>query len=161
MNVLYVARDKNDYDDMCPGSQVCLSIVEKMPPKVVRIQDCDKLRSSQDLPDWLNGTPIFVNEEEGIIYRGRDAVRRLRELADSVSQENIYEDRPTQADTRPSTEAREAKQKAIQDAEDPFHMDVPQNVEEPRGGKVTEQDLQKFMEQRKQSPAGQTHMPPQ
>lgn len=144
MNVLYVATDKNDPEDMCPGSIVCLFLSEKFPAGTISIQNCDILRQSKKLPDWLNGTPIFVNEDEGIPHKGKDAIKRMQQLVHSF---------PQQQQQTQSLNANENTKELSGSLDDNFHMDVQVN-EEASTGKVTEQDLQKFMEMRNSTVAG-------
>lgn len=75
MIVLYIAHDLTDNDEMCPGSTVCISIVDKIEEGLINVQDCDILRESKDLPEWLNGTPILVDDNEGVPHKGKDAVK--------------------------------------------------------------------------------------
>lgn len=63
----------------CPGSLVCMALAEKLQPHVT-VQDCSVLRESQRLPAWLNGTPLYVDEEDAIPRRGRDAIAYMSEM---------------------------------------------------------------------------------
>ena len=63
MRVLYVARDRDDASSYCPGSIVCISLVDKLGNDAVQIQNCDILRQTSPLPDWLDGTPIYRGSE--------------------------------------------------------------------------------------------------
>lgn len=150
MRVLYVAHDLQDTTEMCPGSTVCLSLVKDLLDGMITIQDCDVLRKTKQLPDWLNGTPILVDDGEGVPYKGRDAVRKLRELVASL---------PVRTEPNNVVDARGVKNVPSGGGmtgglDDHFKMDV-QQVEEASNGKITEQDLQRYMEQRNASPAGQ------
>lgn len=138
MNVLYVSRDKQHHDLMCPGSIVCLSIAEKINDAVLSIQDCDILKQKSIIPSWLDGTPILINENEGIPYRGKDAINKLNELMSQQPKET------------------ENRGKAAPDIDDHFKLDVQPIDEEKNNGKITEADLQKFMEIRNQSVASQS-----
>ena len=144
MIVLYVAHDLSDSDEMCPGSTVCLSIVEKIEEGLINVQDCDILRESKELPEWLNGTPILVDDNEGVPHKGKDAIKKLRLIA-STNPRKVKASSRTQSIGPPESGG---------DLNDDFRLDV-QQVEEPSSGKVTEQDLQRYMEARNSSPAGQ------
>lgn len=146
MNVLYVAHDKNDSRYMCPGSTVCLSLLQSLPANTINVQDCDVLRQAKSIPDWLNGTPILINDQEGIPYRGKEAIAKLRRIVEEYD----IEDKPQSN----STNVLEPKAQAEPDIADVFTMDV-KPMEETKDNKITEADLQKFMEQRNQS------LPPQ
>lgn len=164
MNILYVSSDKTDPDVMCPGSIVCLAMAEKIPDSIISIQNCDILKQKKKLPPWLNGTPILINEEEQVPYRGRDAMKQMHILAESIPTPYVEEtevintrrkdpvrENPDIIDDRMANDST-----APQNDSDPFHIDVATDaVIEPASGKVTEQDLQKYMEQRNQSLASQ------
>ena len=188
MNVLYVGSDKYDNELMCPGSMICLALAEQIPDEIVSVQNCDILRKTDNisLPDWLNGTPIFINEDEGIPYRGRDAVNQLKRVLSSVLQKNKtsrepiqmsmgqqmqpsmgQQMQPTMSQQMQPTMSQQMQPSMGQTSantekdslEDHFKMDVVVQDEEPRSGKITEQDLQKYMELRNNSPA--SAQPPQ
>jgi hypothetical protein len=145
MIVLYVAHDLYSENDMCPGSTVCLSIMEKIEENLINVQDCDILKQSKDLPKWLNGTPILVDDEDSIVYRGRDAIKQMHILSRQHPRQH----------TRQSTYTPQKNEsKGTSDSlEDDFHMNV-QSVEEQSNTKISEQDLQKFIEARNSSAAG-------
>ena len=137
MIVLYVAHDIEDHEMMCPGSTVCLSLMENMKDDVINVQDCDVLRKSKVLPDWLNGTPIVIDENEGVAYKGRKAIKKMRSLQQQF----------------PKTEEQRIVEQSKEDLDDAFKMNV-QPIDESSDGKVTEQDLQKYMEARNAGAAG-------
>jgi len=198
MDVLYVGSDKYDTDTMCPGSIVCLAIAEQISDDMISVQNCDVLRNTDDitLPDWLNGTPIFINEEEGVPYRGRDAVNQMKRLLSLSQKSNASQNRHAemkksgmgQPEMRQSTGMGQQDMRHGMDQQgmgqqgmgqqgmgqqgmhqqgkgqtdslhDDFTMDVVVQEEEPRSGKITEHDLQKYMELRNNSPA--SAQPPQ
>lgn len=142
MIVLYVAHDLTDTEEMCPGSTVCLSIVEKIQENLINVQDCDILRESKHLPEWLNGTPILVDDNEGVPHKGKDAIKKLRMIA-STNPRKVKASSQAQSVPEPGD-----------DLNDDFKLDI-QQLEEAPSGKVTEQDLQRYMEARNSSPAGQ------
>ena len=147
MIVLYVAHDLSDSDEMCPGSAVCLSIVEKIEEGLINVQDCDILRESKELPEWLNGTPILVDDNEGVPHKGKDAIKKLRLIASTNP-------RKVKVSSRSSHTQSIGAPESGSDLNDDFRLDV-QQVEDQSSGKVTEQDLQRYMEARNSSPAGQ------
>lgn len=163
MNLLYVAHDHEDPAFMCPGSTVCMAIADKLPDGTVSIQDCDIIKQSNDLPDWLNGTPIFINENEGVPYRGREAVQQLRKLVSSMktqpkstpSMSSSSAPIPSDPGTNNDLSKTETYRDAKSDLDDHFRMDVTVTDDEPRREKVTEADLQRYMELRNSSPAAQ------
>ena len=143
MIVLYVSRDIQDPEMMCPGSIVCLAMIEKIEENLINIQDCDVLRKSKVLPDWLNGTPILVDDERGVPYRGKDAIKQLRIL---------QKQHPQRKKSKATEENKNSTD--LNDLNSDFQMDV-KPIQETSNGKITEQDLQRFMEARNSSPAGQ------
>ena len=138
MIVLYVAHDLEDHEMMCPGSTLCLSLMEKVEDSVINVQDCDVLRKSKILPGWLNGTPIVIDENEGVPYKGKHAIKKMRMLQQQF----------------PKTEEQPVAEQGDEDLDAAFKINV-QPIQESSGGKVTEQDLQRYMEARNASPAGQ------
>ena len=167
MNVLYVGSDFNEEDAMCPGSTVCLALAEKIPDEALSIQNCDILRKTTiEFPDWLNGTPILINEEEGIPYRGTDAVRKMREVVKeheksansehsrkkNSSSDQSRDREPQKGQGQKAQKAQKAQDSPAQSLDDHFTMEVSPQTE-TRTDKVTEQDLQKYMEMRNASPA--------
>jgi len=160
MNVLYIASDKDDDESMCPGSIVCLSIAEKLPDNMISIQNTDILRKTKEMPPWLNGTPIFINENEAFPYKGKDAIRKLQQVYNSIQDAKQTKTPAISAQVSHSSNQIsnvEDTQSTNGGLDDHFKMDVNlQNVDaNASSGKITEQDLQKYMEQRNNSAAGQ------
>lgn len=174
--VLYVGRDKHRPADFCPGSLVCLSIVEKIQQSDidVQVQDCTILKQSQQLPDWLNGTPILVCRGEDLDpQRGRAAVDALLELRRRQESGAALGRQKAPSSSRPPP----ARIEAVQTRQHAAQADLPpeppmgfaddnvfEDEEEMVGGsssvnaqirsdKVTEEDLQKYMQQRNLSAA--------
>ena len=196
MFVLYVGRDKDDPSEYCPGSLVCMSLVEKI-EEDIQIQDCNILKSSQALPSWLNGTPILISRKDPEPHRGTEAVRVLqfmlreqqrnpgsnnydeeshRETVPRVTtrqQQNAAPPRmmPGQMTRQPSEKRQLAEphrhlttqgdpiRPDVHDGEDEEAMDTMANGAATqynsniRDDKVTEQDLQRYMEARNASAA--------
>ena len=186
MNILYVASDKDNPTELCPGSIVCVNISEKLPEDFLQIQNCDVLRQKNaELPDWLNGTPIFINSDEEVPYRGKDAIKKLQaifrnyehhlkqqETANMKSQisNNSKSHRSQQQQQQRQYEPQQQRQKEESHAQfslneesldDAFKINADPNAMETSSGKITEQDLQKYMEQRNQSKASQHTPSPQ
>lgn len=191
MFILYVGRDKDDPSEYCPGSLVCMSLVEKIEHDI-QIQDCNILKSSQSLPSWLNGTPILISRKDPEPHRGTEAVRvlqfMLREQQRNTESNNHDEEEshpesvprvstgqqqhaapprmmPAQMTRQPS-----AKRQAAEPTDEPIRPDIHDGNDEEamdtmangatqynnssiRDDKVTEQDLQRYMEARNASAA--------
>ena len=45
----------------CSGTLVCMTLVDKMRQQDDICMDCTILRQTQQLPEWLSGTPIFID----------------------------------------------------------------------------------------------------
>lgn len=203
MKVLYVGHSHTDPEAFCPGSLVCMSLVERLNESVM-IQNCTVLRESEVLPKWLNGTPIYIDQKEGVPYRGTDAVHELQRMIRSESSqrrgedakpEEAIEQRASQSASRgsaqppprmsPPAQTRQPRQKTGDHGTKPasaqistgFEADHMAMNDEEEGGfdatfngdtstnvkigesKLTDEDLQRFMEQRNSSPANA--QPPQ
>ena len=186
MKVLYVGHDNTEPNEFCPGSTVCMALVEKISDKI-RVQNCDILRQHQDLPDWLNGTPILIDDVDQKPYRGTEAVRVLQKILkmeESARKAELMQ-RPTQkpaaaartvAHAPPRMDPAQTRQPSSKQSEETglqrdqevesamLDSELPDtaqdatangNVENiPLGnGKIDDNDLQRFMEARKNSPA--------
>ena len=176
MNVLYVASDKQYKKVMCPGSTVCIALAKDIPENMLSIQNCDILKqSTQEIPDWLDGTPLLINEKEGIPYRGREAINKMHELINLIKSRPKKRREPESQLTsqQNSNQTLQNSSQTLQESsidiqpsnngqsslDDHFKMDVQPQLEETRSDKITEQDLQKYMELRNASPASAA--PPQ
>ena len=183
MKVLYVGHDQYEPSEYCAGSTVCMALVEKL-SNPIRVQNCDILRRHQELPDWLDGTPILIDEEDQHPLRGTQAVRYLqaclrreekmqmeRAQAPPVTQQQHVATRPmSHAPRMQPAQTRQQKPDAPSNPEmvvesamlDSEQIDTAQDATAngagmeniPLGtGKVDDNDLQRFMEARKNSPA--------
>ena len=179
MNVLYVSADKQDDTLMCPGSIVCIALAEKIPSSRISIQNTDIIReTTSDLPEWLNGTPILINEIDGIPYRGKDAIKQMHFIIDSLpepeishantqnqTQKQVPNAQPSLSRNVQSIDENMNSSQPIQSIQenvsnkspesmldDHFKIEVSPQIE-TRSDKVTEEDLQKYMEIRNQSMA--------
>lgn len=180
MKVLYVGRSKQDPTEFCPGSLVCIALLEKLDEQI-EVQDCSILRQSQELPDWLNGTPIFIDRNNPEPKRGSDAVRALQHLvasqgsASKATQRNAQVSQQSSGNTRMQPEltrmpgnpreniTRHEPAESNTDVlpfggfDDDDKMDATSNGAQPNAPisneKITEQDLQAYMQMRNSSPA--------
>jgi len=79
--VLYIASDKKNPDTYCKGSVMCMKMLDALPSKLFNVQNCDMLRQKNvQFPNWLTGTPVIVDKENGEIYKGSLCTQFLREL---------------------------------------------------------------------------------
>ena len=191
--LLFIGRDPRDESAYCPGSRVCLRIVdqEQLPDDVVAAQDCEVLRSMPggDVPPMVTGTPTLVLRSDPTqLYCGTEALTQLL----AISRARILSP-PRPATRRERTEAstssshKERIDRGIapssvryQESEGPrvgpgmgdgggdefdsetkdrreanrvddlFGMLVDEPVQEDAGKtkRVTESDVQRYMEQR-------------
>lgn len=84
MHVLYISKSN------CVGSSVALSIAQLIDGALLNIQNVDVLRKSQTLPDWLDGTPLLIDESVSIPYRGSRAIIELNGMAEKSSPPSSY-----------------------------------------------------------------------
>ena len=166
-HVLYVAHAVHDEDALCKGSTLCVNIAKSMHKRdMVAIQNVDILRKKQPLPSWLNGTPILVDRTTNMIYKGTNAINEMKRLKMASSEEIEVEiqSQPQVIQTRGEVKRQPEKEEEMGYAHeeddrpvDVFQMDreAAMAAEEARSSKVTEEDLQKFMEARERSlPSG-------
>lgn len=182
MKVLYVGRDREDPSEYCPGSVVCMSLVEKIEFEEIEVQDCNILRRTQNLPSWLNGTPILIDREDGTPYRGRAAVQHLREILKHQDMRKRAAPPPSVPAARskrhtsappPRMEAPAMSRTGVDQGNERLGDDFGSDDDDNSGNfqndefavqsnapigneKVTENDLQRYMEQRNSSPAAQS-----
>tara|TARA_B110000046_G_C12991052_1_gene397856 strand:- start:185 stop:784 length:600 start_codon:yes stop_codon:yes gene_type:complete len=106
MQVLYVGQDDAEPSEYCAGSTVCMALVEKI-SKPIRVQNCNILRRHQELPDWLTGTPILIDEEDQEPLRGTQAVRYLQAMLRN-EEKALYVERTRAPPGKPGQTARVA-----------------------------------------------------
>lgn len=131
-----------------------MALTEKIRSKIIT-QDCEVLGKSHPFPDWLIGTPTYVDEETySRPLTGSEAVKALRILK-SQEEENGH---PVPDEKGAETGSREENAfESVQDAELEEGGDATSNGANAstftNGGKVTEQDLQRYIAARNSSPA--------
>ena len=198
MKVLYVGHDKIDPTMFCAGSLVCMSLVDKLDEDIT-VQDCTVLREAQELPEWLNGTPILIDGDNPVPTRGTDAVRMLQAMikkqnhrltqvpksgsavgkraiapsADGMRPQSsgvvprmhpvatrqpssIRRQQPIAPDQTPGSYLQLDNSGDDTDNEEQIHASSSVTNAQIRDEKVTDDDLQRYMEARKQSAASAT-----
>lgn len=154
-DVLYIAQDAHDSTVFDRGSRACMGILEVSGLDVV-VQNVDVLQQkSVPLPEWLTGTPSYVDVAAKQVYRGTHAIQRLREKvseAEDAAEQQAAPDAPP-----PKTDVVEGMTAPGQrfvtsddDTGDPL-TDIPSaqaSGGSVREGSVTESELQAFMQQR-------------
>jgi hypothetical protein len=162
MKVLYVARDQTDSSEMCPGSTACLAILKSLPEDMINIQDCDILRQSQALPDWLDGTPLYIDQNEGIPHRGRLAIKALQKKLKMYTKStpvNVPNVEKKQDDPAPRI-TTDANNFATPNLEDDFKISVEPMSDDTSSSKITEDELNRYIAARNQSSASAQPKPP-
>lgn len=146
-HVLYVARDKEAPKQYCPGSQVCMDLAKQIEADLLNVQDVNVLvGKGVEMPAWLDGTPILVQNKVGSrALRGSEAIKALQAL-----QRNF----PLQVSAKQSVDAQGASAEALpmdsSEPSDPFAAIASEGADGgmSRDGKVTEQDVQRAIEER-------------
>ena len=181
MKVLYIGHDNENPSDYCPGSVLCMSCVQKLSNTKIRIQDTSVLRKHAQLPEWLNGTPILIDDRDANPLRGIQAYRFLQKMV--IEEKRVERTPPSRTETNhrkkqnPETQPRmqPAVTRQTNDEEAMFaHMNEPEPDDEMQDAtengtiasqmsssdKVTDADLQRFMAQRNASPASANNATP-
>jgi len=73
--ILYVASSRIVPGTLCSGSVKCKSLI---PSNTDKVQVVDVKSLKQPLPQWLNGTPILV--DDSTIHKGKHAVDELKRV---------------------------------------------------------------------------------
>lgn len=157
-----MGRDRDNVEHYCPGSTVCLSILKSIADHV-EIQDATLLRNKGVLPDWMDGTPILADSETNMLLKGTDAVRYLQSLPvkkETTSQKQKkksplpppFTSAKKSSSAPPPKEDEEEEEKDPSSLQDGFSLitegDEEDGEEESKSGKVTDDELKKFMKQR-------------
>ena len=101
------------------------------------------------LPDWLTGTPSFVDVTAKQVFRGSHAIHRLREKVAAKSARERA-DPPREEQVQGMTAPGQRFVTADSDTDDPI-SDIPSahaSGGTVREGSVTESELQAYMQQR-------------
>ena len=108
--VLYVNDDNENLDNLCPGSQICASLLDGCTD--VHVQHVVPLiEKGIDLPEWLDGTPCLVDKKTSQAYRGTAAVNVCKTLK--------KKNRPRVAPSKPLSKPR------VNQNTERMHTDVP------------------------------------
>lgn len=152
--VLYVSSDDKDATQFCYGSRECLKLIEPLKEDVT-VQHVDRmLEAGVEIPDWLNGTPILVNTMEKSALRGTDAFNFLRDI-----------DTKMEVAEEENEVSNDLFQGMISDDENYMHdmseegnskleaNSAERQILNTHEGKITENDLQRYMELRNKTVA--------
>lgn len=169
--VLYVAHDASRPDALCPGSRACLNALGALRDECA-VQVVDRmLENALPLPEWLDGTPILVDTESRQALKGSDAYEYLASQPEADDEEpaapapqpplgrpvgdRVEAARPA-AGRAPRTEGPGLEGPGLEGggASDGGNTDFGMLVDgpvEPPVGKITDGDLERYMERRKQT----------
>lgn len=156
-DVLYIAQDHTDRSIYDRGSRACVGIVEISAIDVL-VQNVNVLQEKKvALPDWLTGTPSFVDVAAKQVFRGSHAIRRLREKVASAEEEasgaaRRQQETPAKEDGGVQGMTAPGQRFLASDSETGDHLtDIPSAQAgggEVREGSVTESELQAYMQRR-------------
>lgn len=139
---MYVASDRWDPSQFCPGSRKAIDLSKKYKEDVL-VQSVDVLlEKGVDIPTWLTGTPTLVDTETKISYPGSHALKHLEQInnADNSPPESLSEMEGVPANgTYVAFESDDA-------------FATQESVQNPISDeKITDDDVQKYMQKRSRS----------
>lgn len=156
-DVLYIAQDHTDSSIYDRGSRTCVDIVSIGGIDVL-VQNVNVLQEKKvALPEWLTGTPSFVDVTAKQVFRGTHAIQRLREKV-------VQKSEPTATAAKKEQGSPQRKEEQVQGMTAPGQRFVTgdSDDDEPitdipsaqagggsvREGSITESELQAYMQQR-------------
>ena len=153
-DVLYIAQDHNDVSIYDRGSRACVEIVS-MGDIDVLVQNVNVLQEKKvALPEWLTGTPSFVDVTAKQVFRGTHAIQRLREKVVEKSERASAQEKDEPDAMKEQVQGMTAPGQRFvtgdSDHDDPI-TDIPSAKAgggSVREGSVTESELQAYMQQR-------------
>lgn len=146
--VLYVAQDLFDHSIFDKGSRECLKVIPEHMKEEVLVQSCEQLISKHiPIPEWLVGTPTLICLESKQCYRGSEAVEKMRTL-------DKKDEASKSLDEMEGMTARGERLLFSEENFDSGPMSNEQDSRYQKDGKVSEEDLFAYMEQRKKSSGG-------
>tara|TARA_B100000787_G_scaffold65906_2_gene48330 strand:+ start:1348 stop:1860 length:513 start_codon:yes stop_codon:yes gene_type:complete len=156
--VLYISSDDADATQFCYGSRECLKLIEPIKEDVT-VQHVDRmLEAGVEIPDWLDGTPILVNTVEKSALRGTGVYEYLKGIGAGnggagVNVEGARKAKQVETDDDDGfsgiTPHGEKYLHESTDDDLDFNENTPENqIMDSQQGKITEDDVQKYMELR-------------
>ena len=137
--VLYVAHSHEEPDRLCTGSRKAMKLMEPVKEDVL-VQSIDVLQEKGvALPDWLQGTPTLVDTSDKSAYSGTQALDHLKELAGGGKVATLDEMEGVAPNGRIDV-----------GFEHEHSMDSDVDADLGDGGKITEEDVQRYMQRRNQ-----------
>lgn len=163
--ILYVGNDaRGGGRDFCRGSRACLAALDNLElDNMVTVQDCDSLRDEGvAFPDWLVGTPILIDRNTMTRYAGTDAVVQLTSIRPppkpkaAVNTPVAVPSAPVRVERREEPPARRRDDDDDESAaDDTFGFNPISDIQpdEPSRGRITENDVNKLIDERKRMDA--------
>lgn len=154
-DVLYIAQDHTDHSIYDRGSRTCVDIVS-MGGIDVLVQNVNVLQEKKvTLPEWLTGTPSFVDVKAKQVFRGTHAVQRLREKVvqkseNATAAKEKLESPQRKEQVQGMTAPGQRFVTGDSDDDEPI-SDIPSAQAgggSVREGSITESELQAYMQQR-------------
>ena len=149
--VLYIGKDNHDPSVFCRGSKVLLDLIKPYESQTL-IQDVEiLLEKGVNLPEWLDGTPILVDMSTKQAMKGSEAARYVQDLQ---KKESFEKSSQRESDSPPSMEEMTG---VLASGERLLHEDTNFDPAPPdaetmkltnRDEKITDADLEKYMEMR-------------
>ena len=143
--VLYVAQDVEDPAVFCKGSRKSVALAEPIKEDVL-VQSIDALlEKGVDLPAWLTGSPTLVDTNTHMAYVGSKALLQLETIKTGETEAT-----PTSLNEMEGVAAHGGRVEFAQD--DAFESQAVAGAESiVNDGKVTEEELQRYMTKRNQA----------
>lgn len=116
-------------------------MLRTIPEGIVTVQDVNVLMDSQNIPEWLDGTPILVDTVSMDIYKGSDAIYYTADLINTQNVDDTTSDSGTPIEN-PSSD--------IGGVDDVFEIDkdAQEGAKAAQDSKITSDDIQKLLEER-------------
>ena len=128
----------------CLSSQDILEMFKQAPSNQVYLQNVVLL---QQRPEWLNGTPIVVDTNLGLLYRGTDAKHLVRNMCE-LQIKQFSNPLPPLPPPPPEEKMMTSSTPSTSSMNDLFQMTEEIIPEEKRKSKISEDQLQSQMKLR-------------
>lgn len=148
--VLYIGKDNRDPSVFCRGSKVLLELIKPFQEQTL-IQDVEILMDKGvNLPDWLDGTPILVDMSNKQAMKGSEAARYVQDLQKKQNHEKSSEPSKEAPSMEEMTGVLASGERLLHDNSnfDPAPPDAETMNLTNRDEKITDADLEKYMEMR-------------
>lgn len=157
--VLYISSDDADATQFCYGSRECLKLIGPVKEDLT-VQHVDRmLEAGVELPEWLDGTPILVNTMQKSALRGTYVYEYLKNVGTNkngrdggtepvkVEREQVADDGFNGMTPNGEKYLHESVEDDLQHSEN----SPERQIIDSQQGKITENDLQRYMELRNKS----------